>query len=345
MHLFNKMKIISSDIKKGEFKLKIENLDDLWYLNQIIETNDLVKGRTFRKIKIGKEDERKQNIVKKPVFLLIQADKVEFSKYSNVLRVSGIIKEAPEDIPLGSYHTFNVEENSVITIIKEKWLRFQLDRLKEASKDDVSKILICVHDREEAYFALMKKYGYEVLVNLKGNVMKKGDTQKIESTFYKEIIKQLEDYDSRYVLNKIILASPAFWKEDLFKEITNKEMKSKIILATCSSVGENAINEVIKRPETEEALKQDRISKEYKFVEELFAEIAKNNMASYGLKETKNAAESGAVRILLVTDEFIQKKRLENTYNEIENIMKTVDNTKGDIVIVNSEHEAGKKLN
>ena len=39
------MKAIFSDIKKGEYKIKVENLDDLWYLNQIIEANDLVGGR------------------------------------------------------------------------------------------------------------------------------------------------------------------------------------------------------------------------------------------------------------------------------------------------------------
>ena len=128
------------------------------------------------------------------------------------------------------------------------------------------------------------------------------------------------------------------------KDISDENIKAKIILATCSSVGENAINEVLKRPETENALKQDRIAKEYKFVEELFAEISKNNLASYGLKETKNAAIAGAVKTLLITDSFIQQKRMENKYEEIEETMKTVDTTKGDILIISSEHEAGKKL-
>ena len=102
------MKIINSDLKKGELKLKVENLDDMWYLNQIIETNDIVKGKTLRKIKIGKEGDRSQKTVKKSVFLSIAVEKVEFSKFSSILRVSGIVKQGPEDIPLGSYHTFNI---------------------------------------------------------------------------------------------------------------------------------------------------------------------------------------------------------------------------------------------
>ena len=187
----------------------------------------------------------------------IAVEKVEFSKFSSILRVSGIVKQGPEDIPLGSYHTFNIEENTVITITKQKWLKFQLDKIKEASKE-TAKILICIHDREEAHFALMKKYGYQILSNIKGTVTKKADLKKVETTFYKDIAKQLEEYDKRYSLNKIIIASPAFWKEELLKEI-NEDIKKKTILATCSSVSENAINEVLKRPETEQALKQEEI--------------------------------------------------------------------------------------
>ena len=58
-----------SDFKKGEAKVKIENLDDLWYLNQIIDSGDLVKGKTLRKIQIGQEGQRKQDSVKKSIFL------------------------------------------------------------------------------------------------------------------------------------------------------------------------------------------------------------------------------------------------------------------------------------
>jgi protein pelota len=338
------MKLIHSDFKKGIAKIKIENLDDLWYLNQIVEKNDLIKGKTLRKIKLGEETQRNQKVTKKSVFISIQVEKVEFSKTSNVLRIPGTVKEGPEEVPLGSHHTFNIEENTIITLVKLKWLKFQIDKLKEASKDKTAKILICVHDREEAFFALMKKYGYQLLSGIKGNVAKKADIKQVEANFYKEILKMLEEYDRRYNLSKIIIASPAFWKEELMKELSSEEIKSKIILATCSSVGENAINEVIKRPETSNALKQDRISDEYRAVEELFTEISKNNLASYGLKETKTAAESAAVKRLLITDGFIQKKRREEKYDEIEIMMKSIDNAKGDISIISSEHEAGKKL-
>ncbi len=339
------MKQLYLDLKKGAAKLKIENLDDLWYLSQIIDIGDLVKGKTIRKIKIGKEGDRKQAIVKKPIFLKIKIEKIEFSKTSGTLRTLGIITEGPEDIQKGEHHTFNLEPNIIFTLIKERWLKYQLDRLKEACKEKTSKILIVVMDREEANFALLKKYGYELLINIKGKVKKKDVEERLEGNFYPEIIKKLEEYVKRYNIVKIILASPAFWKEDLMKEITNEELKKKIIPATCNSTGKNGINEVLRRPEVKAALHEDRIAKEIGLVEELLSEISKNNLAVYGLKDTENAVNAGAIKTLLITDSMIQKAREKNSYEKIDNMMKITDSMKGSINIISSEHEGGKKLN
>ncbi len=338
------MKLIHSNMKKGEVKVLTQNLDDLWYLSNIIEPKDIVQGKTLRKIKAVSDQEKSKEAVKKPIFIKLQVEKVEFSKYTNVLRVHGVIKEAPEDVPLGNYHTFNVDDNTTITIIKEKWLKYQLDKLKEACSEAKSSLLICVHDREEAYIALFKKYGYEVLAHLQGEVQKKREESIKKENFYLTIIKKIEEHIERYKIKQVIIASPAFWKEDLMKELKDNKLKQKIILATCSSATKNGIEEVIKRPEVKEALKQERIAKEINKVEELFAEIAKNELAVYGLKETQQASLIGAVKELLITDAFIQKARSENFYNDAENIMKKVDETKGNVEIINSEHEAGKKL-
>ncbi|MBW2983727.1 mRNA surveillance protein pelota [Candidatus Woesearchaeota archaeon] len=338
------MKTIYSNLKKGEIKLKVENPDDFWYLTTIIDKGDLVKGKTIRKIKIGEKEQRSMKTIKKPVFIAVNVEKVEFSKTSGFPRVAGVVTEGPEDVPHGSHHTFNIEVGSIITIIKKKWLTFQLDRLKEASSKEIAKILICILDREESFLALLKRYGYTLLSHIKGKVQKKGVEEKVTGSLYSEIIKKIEDYDKKYTLNQIIIASPAFWKEELMKELKNDELKKKIILATCSSIDKTAINEVLKRPETREALKQARASKEANLVEELLTEISKQGLAAYGLKETENAANSGAVKMLLVTDSLIQKSREENKYEKIDQIMKTVDSTKGEVHLISSENDAGKKL-
>lgn len=337
------MKIIHSDFKKGLVKIRIETLDDLWYLSHLIDPKDFVKGKTLRKIKKTGPEERTQKVTRRPVFLKIQADKIEFSPYSNILRVGGKIIEGPDDLPRGSHHTFNVEENSEITIQKEKWLSYQKQKLKESTQKKFL-FLICVFDREDALIALSKHYGYQILAELHGEVQKKETRALTKGGFYPDIIKALKEYNQRYQPENIIVASPAFYKEDLAELITDEKLKKKIVFATCSSAKENALNEVLKRPELQTALKKSHLAEEAKIVEELLTQISKNHLAAYGYNETKKAVEAGAVEKLLVLDFLIQDYRKKEKYEKLDYLMKTVDQTKGSVHIISSEHEAGQKL-
>ena len=66
------MKILSSDFKKGNVSLHIEDLDDLWQLSHIIDPGDLVKAKTTRKVKIGNSENAK--VTKKTLTLTIEAE-------------------------------------------------------------------------------------------------------------------------------------------------------------------------------------------------------------------------------------------------------------------------------
>ncbi len=337
------MQLIMSDFKKGVVKLKVENMDDLWYLSNIIDKSDLITGKTQRKIKLSQETDRQKKVVKKTITIKIEVEKIEFHKTLNSLRLSGIIKQAPEDIPRGSHHTLNIEENSIIKIEK-KFLKYQIDKIKEATKKSVPKVLLVALDRSEASFALLKKNGYSLLSEISGEVQKKSYQEKIQSSFYPEVIKKIEDYDKKYNIQHIILASPAFWKDDLMKKIENKELKEKITLATCNSIGKNGLDEILKRDEVKKVLREDRVIKETALIEDLLKHISKNKLSVYGIKETKEAASLGAIDTLLVTDALIHKLRQNENFEELNEIMKTVESSKGTVHIVSSDHEAGKNL-
>ena len=214
------MKIISQNLKKNEVKVRVDSLDDLWYLSHIIEPGDTIKGQTLRKIRIGDKEQRRAEAVKKKVFMALEAEKTEFKE--DMLRVGGNIIEGPEDVPKGSHHTFNFEEGTIATIIKKKWLKFQLDKLKEAVAFKQPAILICVLDREEAIFALSKRQGYQILTSIEGEVQKKEERVVAKGSFYEEIVKLLKEYSSRYKTENIIVASPAFWKEELMRKFSEK---------------------------------------------------------------------------------------------------------------------------
>ncbi len=335
------MLLINSDFKKGTVRLRINDPDDLWYLSHIIDEGDWITSITTRKVKIG--DTENAKVAKKTFIVTIEAETIEISAAGHALRINGTIKEGPEDIPRDSYQSISLEIDSECTIKKEQWLTYQKQKIEEASKTKYS-YLLCIFDREEALFALTKKFGYEVLAKTQGEVQKKAKMQEVKKDFYEEIIKTIEIYNDRYNPERIILASPAFYKEDLFKKVNQKELKAKIVLAISSDVSETSLDEVIKRPELKEVLKQSRAREEQLLVEEALLEISKNNLAIYGFEEIKKAILAGAVSALIVTDKLIKQYREQKKYQELDELMKKVDAVQGKIHIITSVHDSGKRV-
>jgi len=337
------MKILNKNLKKGSVSVRVQNQNDLWYLSHIIDEGDLLSGRTQRKIKIGGEDDRSQKVAVKKVFLKIQVEKVEFHKYSDKLRASGPIVEGPDDISKGSYHTLTIEPTVEITIEKQAWLSYQLDKLSDAAKQKGANVMIVLFDRDKALFAQLRNYGFEVLTEMSGNVQKKDSPEKVKSSFYTDIAAQVKAYDSKYNFSKIIIASPAFWKEYL-TQVLDTETKKKILGAACNSVDVDGLNEVLRRPEVSTALQEDRVVREMNDVEEFLTEINREGAVAYGLKETEAATQAGAVRKLLVADSLLRSAREDGSYARIDAMLRAVDSMKGEISIISAEHDGGKKL-
>jgi protein pelota len=91
-------------------------------------------------------------------------------------------------------------------------------------------------------------------------------------------------------------------------------------------------------------VKEAKITVEAREIQRLMDEISKDSgLATYGLAETRGAADAGAVETLLVTNELIRKHKADKS-EVIENTMNAVENAGGKIVIVSEEHELGKQL-
>ena len=334
------MQILKSNFKVGLVQIRITDADDLWYLSHIIDPGDFIKGKTTRKVKIG--DSENAKVAKKTLTLKIEAETVDFGDGSK-LRINGKVNEPTADIPKDSYHSISLEVGSDFSIQKSSWLAYQKQKLKEASEEKHD-YLICILDREEVLFALTKKNGFKILTKIKGQVPKKNKTNEVKKDFKEEIIKALETYEARLQPKAVILASPAFYKDDVLKKIKDQKLKSKIVLATCSDISEAALDEVIKRPELKEVLKSSRSREEKLLVDELLSEINKKNLATYGHDEVLKAIDAGAVSKLLITDKFIKAKKEEKEYSELDEKMKNVDSLQGEIHIISSDEEGGKKL-
>jgi protein pelota len=323
---------------QDEARLRIESQDDLWQLSQLIAPGDAVRARTPRKVKATEEAQAERQFVT----LTVTAEKVDLT--GEQLRIGGPILEGTEDIPKGGWHTIGLGPGDECTWRRPHWPGYLVQRLKELCATKPPKLLLVVFDREEAWIAKVTRDGYDVLTHLAGDVSRKRMAEKPKSDFWAELLKALKEYNARLEPERVILASPSFWKEEFLKTATDPVLRAKFVLATCSSADETALAEALRRDEVRAALEQARVAEELKAIEEVMAEIGKRGKVAYGLATVESAAQAGAITRVLVTDGLIAKARREGVGQRLEAVLESADRAKGKVSIIASSHPGGKRL-
>jgi mRNA surveillance protein pelota len=314
-------------------KVVVETADDLWFLHTLIDKGDRCTGDSEYKYKVGGNDAKAQ-IVRKRVWVALAVDKTEFSASTGHLRIGGKVTDGSEEVPRGSLHSLDISEGSRLSIEKERWLDYQLEKLEEALHSTRINTLLVLFDRETAIFALLKPNGYEMLLTLKGDVPRKGvDEGKIHS-FYKDIAKHLEDFSSRFGIDTAIAASPSFWKEYLEKELG--DVKKKVIFTTVSTVDETAISEILKRPELEQALKSQRATRELKIIDTALAALAKDKLV-YGVPDLLAAISEGNLGEVIVSEHTIMRKKADDTFDDLEMLLRAAADVKAKVHLLSTD--------
>ncbi|MCX6821822.1 MAG: mRNA surveillance protein pelota [Candidatus Aenigmarchaeota archaeon] len=329
------MNIIKHGFDKGFVIVKINVNDDLWYLENVIEKGDFVKTRTLRNIFIERQGQQVK-AEKKPMVLKIEVEKIEFQKFTNQLRLTGKITEGPDDVQLGSYHTIEVKLSTILTIYKKEWKKYQIDRLKKALTK-VPDVLIAVVDSNQATFGMLKRSGVEIVSELRNPHSTTQEEEKLPE-FYKKIASEIEKFSEK--VERIVLAGPGFTKEHVQKIIQDNypDVKSKLIIDTTTSATETGVNEILKKGTLDKIIRESEIVKESQVIQEFFTHLNKDDgLSVYGLDQIKDADNTGAVKILLVSDENIRKE-------EIDRLAKKVEEKKGQVEIISKTHELGEQF-
>jgi len=332
------MKVLKYDLrgKKGEIKLLPETLDDLWHLKYIICEGDFVFALTQRRLDFATDKARPEKMAKKPVRLGIRVTEVQFHRFSNWLRVRGVI-EVGSDI--GSYHTINLEGGTNISILKDAWGRDHLLRIDEAVKaSNRPRVLIVTIEEGEAIIGMLKQWGVEECFSILGEGGKEDGSR---SAFFAEVASQLTHMSDT---EAIVIAGPGFAKEDfqIFLKNSYPDMAKKSILESTSSIGISGFQEVLRRGAIEAVAKDMRLAEEARLIEDLMGEIAKDGRATYGYSEVENAMKCGAIETLLVADETLRGFKEED--RGVEDLLTGVEGSRGKIVVFSTEFEPGKRL-
>ncbi len=309
--------------EKNEISVKVDNLDDLWYLNTIIGEGDLVFGYVFRKDSTSSDMKRAKKVERKKIRVGINVKKIDFQEFADRLRISGVIVAGPEDY-VGTHQTINVGVGDEISIVKE-WSKKDKELLQEAVKNsERPMVYFLALEHGAATIAIMKNYGIQEFASLR----KRGDE---DEEFFGEVLSTLLDaWDGRAPL---IILGPGFYKEN-FLEFAKERLKNYIVVQ--ASHGDmRGIYEVLKSGALDKVLKEHRLSKEEKLIDELLSEIKKEGLYAYGYWEVKNYLNMGAVRDLLISDK---------AYKKFQELMSLATQTGAEIHIISTAHEAGKIL-
>lgn len=319
---------------KNEVRIRIEGIDDLWHLYHILKRGDSLSGLTTRSVKTTTEAEKDR----KTVLLSIEVDKVGFQEFSGDMRVSGAITQGPEDVPLGTHHTFTLKPGSEIKVTKQ-WKSWELDRLKEAQQNQ-KPVGLVVLDNESALVGITSAYGVKTLAKIESHYPRKGDPgfDLAQKTFFGEIIAALPSTE------RTIIGGPGFAKDNLESLLKDKrpDLAKACVFTSTSSSTETGFREIVSN-KLDAVLADARISREEGLMESFVEAVGKEGLVTYGLEAVGRAVESSAVQTLLVGEALLISKRLEDD-PRLDEWMEQVRNSNGKVEILSRLTEAGKKL-
>ncbi|MBS7656757.1 MAG: mRNA surveillance protein pelota [Candidatus Bathyarchaeia archaeon] len=343
------MRILRSDVKHGTVVVLPEVLDDFWVLYNVIKKGDRVYTNTSREVRLGDRYDRPEKGKRISVFLGISAESVTWDRYLNRLRVHGIICEAPEDVGAGSHHTLNVTLNKPLTIVKDNWMKYELDQLKKATETGAPPVSVIVVDDEGYCLAVLRGFGFDVkaeeTVSLPGKQSADERTKTLQEMF-KSAARAIESLDSEF-RQSIVVLGVGFIKNEFvrFLENSKPELRKAVVdVKSVNNSGKAGIDEALRSGILNKALKNVRIAEEAEAVEKILERLGKEQAtATYGLTEVVKANNIGAVDQLLLTDRKLREASDEER-RVLESLMREVEDKRGKVVIISTEHEAGTKL-
>ena len=342
------MKIIKKNLRQGFVKVVPTSDDDLWHLYNVIYKADEVYAYSSRAIKSDREYSRPKSGERVSAFMGVTVESVAWDKFLGKLRVHGLIIHAPDIIPTGAHHTLSIALNQPVTIVKKEWPKHLLDRLKRASRTEKPMIILAIDDEGFA-LAETRQYGVDIKVEERMKLPGKHEADKrlvVTKDYFRRVVNSLNQLWSP-MHSPIVIVGVGFIKSDFANFLAEEEKDMAKSVADIKSVnngGVSGIYEALRSGVLLKAAKQMRIVVETEVLEEVMKRLGKGEATvTYGLEKVDNAAEMGAIETLIVADTMLREAGEEQRLH-LERLMRDVEQRRGSITVVSTEHEAGAKL-
>jgi len=343
-----KMKIIEKNLRQDFVKVVPTSDDDLWHLYNVIYKGDEVYAYSSRAIKSDQEYSRPKSGERVSAFMGVTVESVSWDKFLGKLRVHGLIIHAPDIIPTGAHHTLSIALNQPLTIVKKEWPKHLLDRLTRASRTEKPIIILAIDDEGFAV-AETRQYGVDIKVEERMKLPGKLEADKRSAAtkdYFKRALKSLNQLWSRRH-SSIVIVGVGFVKNNFAKFLTDEDAdmaKSVVDVKSVNNGGVSGIYEALRSGVLLRAAKQMRVVDETEVMEEVMKRLGKGEgTVTYGLEAVENAVKMGAVEKLILADTMLRESGEEQRLH-LEALMRRVEQRRGSITVVSTEHEAGAKL-
>jgi len=342
------VKIIGKNLRQGFVKVVPSSDDDLWHLYNVIYKGDEVYAYSSRAVKTDQEYSRPKSAERVSAFMGVTVESVAWDKFLGKLRVHGRICHALDIMPTGAHHTLNIALNQPVTIVKKEWPKHLLDRLTRASRTEKPMIIIAIDDEGFA-IAETRQYGVEIKVEERMKLPGKLEADKrlaATKDYFNRAVSSLKQFWSP-AHSPIVIVGVGFVKNDFAKFLADEAAdmaKSVVDVKSVNNGGVSGIYEALRSGVLLKAAKQLRVVDETEVMEEVMKRLGKGEGAvTYGLEAVENALNMGAVEKLVLADTMLRESGEEQRLH-LEELMREVEQRRGSITVVSTEHEAGAKL-
>jgi len=340
------LNVLETDRRLGIVSLVPQSVEDLWDLYNVIESGDLVSGSTYRVVKM--EDKAGGDKVRVPTYLKLNVSDAELDISSNMLKVRGVVVESPEQLEgvRGRHHSLTVKPGTKIVVQKKEWLRHQW-RIVSRKRRSRPLIIIAI-ESGNASIGTIRDFGVASIQEVSAHIPGKGDPSSREratKAFFQNVLETMRE-TAKQLNCGLVVVGPGFVKNDFVNILRESEptISEKIAYVGTATSGTPAgIYESLRSGAVRNAVEKTRAIEESFIVEEAIARISVGGKVAYGLQDVRAAAELGSVDTLLVSEKLPMHLDAEGRA-QLEGLMRTVEDGKGNVLMISPRHEGGEKL-
>ncbi|KAA6416312.1 MAG: mRNA surveillance pelota [Lasallia pustulata] len=367
------MRLIKQSIERdgsGTVTLLPEEPEDMWHAYNLIRPTDLLLASALRRITTTSTTGSTTS-TRIHTTLLIRVRSIDFDTQASTLHVSGQIAAETKHAKVGQYHTLDLELDRNFTLEKvgaegEGWDSVARGIVREACDEArVGEVWAVVMQEGVANVAVLTgsrtvvRQRVEVGVPRKRGVGRQGEHDKGLEKFFQTtldtLLRQIDLTESK----PILLASPGFTAAAFQKFIMdtatrtgNKALlaqRANFVVVHSSSGHVHSLNEVLQSPEVTARLKDTKYARETRLMDEFMTLLRRDDgRAWYGPKEVERAVEKGAVGrgggVLLISNALFRAQDVSVRRRWVRLVDKVRDVEGGEVRVLSSEHESGKRL-